>query len=234
MGDTEEIAKAIQETAKLGKAGLATAEKAAGFFTKVFKEPVEEIIGMVTDKLRFVRWKRAVQMIESAEQILERKGVTEFREVPPKIALPILESASLEDDPELQDLWNHLLANAMNPEFNDIVRYGFIDMIKGITGKEATLLNMFYAELNRKDNVRPLSGLSEFSVAKEHLIEALDLSGDEYVVAANNLMRLQLIGPAVLISSGVKMGSEPLTTYKGLDRVTLTPLGALFVEACMQ
>jgi len=123
MTETEEIAKAIQETSKLGQKGLETAEKAAGFFAKVFKASVDEIAGIVTDKLRFVRWKRLVQMSEAVDQILNERGVQDTRAVPPKLALPILEDASLEDDPDIQHLWNHLLANAMNPDFNNEIRY---------------------------------------------------------------------------------------------------------------
>jgi hypothetical protein len=39
--------------------------------------------------------------------------------------------------------------------------------------------------------------------------------------------------PAIL-KGGVKMGPEPLTIYKGIDAVTLTPLGVKFVEACIK
>jgi len=56
MSETKEIAKAIQETAKLGVKGIETADKAAGFLAQVFKEPAKEISGIITDKLRFIRW----------------------------------------------------------------------------------------------------------------------------------------------------------------------------------
>ena len=158
--------------------------------------------------------------------------MTDTRAVPPKLALPIFEDASLEDDPNIQHMWNHLLANAMNPDFNSEIRYGFLDMIKGITAKEAMLLNKFYGSLRSENKVRPLSRLVDYSITKEQLMQALEMSEDDYAVAAHNLMRLQLTAPAVL-TGGVKMGSEPLTVYKGIDAITLTPLGALFVEACI-
>ncbi len=233
MNEPEEIAKAIQETAKLGTKGLETADKAASFFAKVLKGPVKEIAGIIMDKLRFVRWKRLVHMSEAVDEILRQKGVTDTRAVPPKIALPILEDASLEDDTELQYLWNRLLANAMDPSFNGEIRYGFIDMIKSITGREARLLNEFYGVLQRENKLRPLNEVFSYSLTREQLMQGQSMSGDDYAVSANNLMRLQLIGPAIL-KGGVKMGSEPLTVYKGIDAVTLTPLGVLFVEACIR
>lgn len=233
MSDTEEIAKAIQETAKLGEKGLETAEKAGGFVAKVFKEPIAEVSGLITDKLRFVRWRRMVAMSDEVNQILEEKGVNETKAVPPKLALPIFEDSSLEEDPNIQHLWNHLLANAMDPSFNDEIRYGFIEMIKNITGNEALLLSHFYQTLERENKLSPLDKIYQYSLKKEQIIQLLGITSDQYAVAANNLMRMQLIGPAIL-TGGVSMGSEPMTIYKGIDAITLTPLGVKFVEACIK
>ncbi len=233
MNEAEEIAKAIQESAKLGEKGLEIADKAGTFFAKVFKEPINEISGMITDKLRFIRWKRIVQMADEVNKILEEKKIKDTRAVPPKIALPIIEEASLEDDPNLQYLWNHLLANAMNPKFNDELRYGFIEMIKGITGIEVRLLNEFYELLHREGKLRPLSDVFQYNLTKEKIMQALGISADAYAISANNLMRMQLLSPAIL-KGGVKMGPEPLTIYKGIDAVTLTPLSVKFVEACIK
>jgi len=233
MGETEEISKAIQETAKLGVKGLETADKAGGFIAKVCKEPISEISGLVTDKLRFIRWKRLVQMSDEVNQILEEKGITETKAVPPKLALPILEYSSLEENPNIQYLWNHLLANAMDPQFNDEIRYGFIEMVKNITGLEAKLLNTFYQVLQKDSKLLPLENIFNHTLTKKQLIKALAVSADDYALAANNLMRMQLIGPAILTGS-ITMGSEPVTIYKGIDMVTLTPLGVKFVEACIK
>jgi len=233
MSEAEEIAKAIQETAKLGEKGLEIADKAGSFFAKVFREPIDEVSGMITDKMRFIRWKRMVQMSDEVNKILEDKKVHTTRAVPPKIALPLIEEASLEEDPNLQHLWNHLLANAMNPEFNGEIRYGFLEMIKEITGIEAVLLNNFYEILNKEGKLRPLSSIYDYLLKKEQIMQFLQISTDDYAIAANNLMRMQLIAPAIM-KGGASMGSEPLTIYKGIDAVTLTPLGVKFVEACIK
>lgn len=233
MSETDEIAKAIQESSKLGEKGLEIADKAGSFFAKVFKEPFNEISGIITDKLRFIRWRRMVQMADEVNKILDEKKVEYTRAVPPKIALPILEESSLEDDPNLQYLWNHLLANAMNPSFNNEIRYGFTEMIKNITGIEILILSEFYKILEKENRLTPLSEIHNYSLNKEQLIDGLKMSPDQYAVSANNLMRMQLLGPAVL-KGGAKIGSEQLTVFKGIDAVTLTPLGVKFVEACMK
>ena len=53
MNEIEEIVKAIQETARLGEKGLDTAEKSGNFIAKVFKGPIAEISGLITDKLLY-------------------------------------------------------------------------------------------------------------------------------------------------------------------------------------
>jgi len=233
MSEAEEIAKAIQESAKLGEKGLEIAGKVGSFFAKVFQEPINEISGMISDKMRFIRWKKLVKMSEEVNTILQQKQIINTRAVPPKIALPIMEGATLEDDPNLQFLWNHLLANAMNPYFNDEIRYGFIEMIKGITGIEAKLLHEFYEVLRRENKLIPLNKVFDYSVTKEQFISALSITIDTYAVSINNLMRMQLISPAIL-KGGIRMGSELVTIYKGIDAITLTPLGVKFVEACIK
>ena len=233
MSDTEEIAKAVQSVAKFGDKALETSQKVGGFFARVFKEPIQEVSGMVTEKLRFVRWQRLVAMSDEVNKILEDRGVKDTKSVPPKLALPILEESSLEQDPNLQHLWNHLLANAMDPKFNGELRYGFVDMIKNITGIEAAILNNFYDILKREGHTANLSKITDFHLKKEQIMQMVGIDETTYQVSIFNLMRIQCIGPAIL-TGGISMGSEPVTIYKGTKAVVLTPLGVKFVEACIK
>ncbi|ABW68406.1 Abi-alpha family protein [Desulfosudis oleivorans] len=233
MSEAEEIAKAVQGVANLGEKSLETSEKLGGFFARVFKEPIQEVSGMITDKLRFVRWRRLVQMSDDVNQILKDRGVEDTRSVPPKLALPIFEESSLEDDKNIQHLWNQLLANAMDPNFNGELRYGFVDIIKNITGIEAVILNNFYNILKREGHHADLGKITNYSLKKEQIMEMVKIDEGTYQVSIFNLMRMQCIGPAIL-RGGVTMGSEPLTIYKGSDAVTLTPLGVKFIEACIK
>jgi len=233
MNNTEEIIKSIQEATKFGGKSLDASGKVGTFIAQVFKEPIEEVSGLITDNLRFIRWKRLVKISNEVSQIHRDKGVNSTRVVPPKIALPIFENSSLEDDPNLQTLWSHLLANAMDPKFNDDIRYGFIEIIKSLTTYEVRLLDIFYLSLEKQDKLYPLDELPQHNIEKEQLIKALNISVDQYSLIANNLMRVQLISPAIL-TGGIKVGSESITIYKGIDVITLTPLGVKFVEACIK
>lgn len=233
MSEAEEIAKAVQSVAKFGDKALETSQKVGGFFARVFKEPIQEVSGMVTDKLRFVRWQRLVAMSDEVNKILEDRGVKDTRSVPPKLALPIFEESSLEQDPNLQHLWNHLLANAMDPKFNGELRYGFVDMIKNITGVEVMILNTFYEILKRESHTADLSKITDYHLKKEQIMQMVGIDGATYQVSIFNLMRMQCIGPAIL-TGGISMGDEPVTIYKGSNAVVLTPLGVKFVESCIK
>jgi hypothetical protein len=208
MSETEEITKTVQKTASFGEKSLEFSQKVGGFFAKVFKEPIEEVTGMVTDKLRFVRWRRLVQMSDDVNNILEDKGINDPRAVPPKLALPIFEEASLEEDPSLQQLWNHLLANSMNPDFNGELSYGFVDMIKNITAIEVSILDNFYETIKSEERLNNLAELSHYSLKKEQIQRIVNISVDQYQVSIHNLMRMQCIGPAVLKSTGIMMSGE--------------------------
>lgn len=233
MSETEEVAKAVQSVADFGTESVKASQKVGGFFAKVFKEPAHEVSGLITDKLRFVRWKRLLQMSDDVNKILEEKGVHETRGVPPKIALPIFEDSSLEDNDDIRSLWNNLLANAMNPEFNDEIRYGFVEIIKNITGREALILKLFYDSLSAQGKLTKLEEVTNYSIDKEQFCAKLGLSLVDYSISAYNLIRTQCIAPAV-IKGGMKFGDHTATAYKGIDAVTITPLGIKFVEACMK
>lgn len=234
MSDVEEIAEAVQKASDLGVRALETSEKVGGFFAQIFKEPITEVAGMLTDRLKFARWARLVDMQSQVNEILTKRNISDTRTVPPKLALPLLEEASLEDDTNLQQLWNHLLANAMDPSFSGELRNGFVEMIKGLTALDAQLLAFFYQVLKRESHLTPLEGVIQHSLKKEQIMQALNISESDYQISAFNLMRIQCIAPAVLKTSGISFGDEPTTIYKGIDAVTLTPLGVKFVQACME
>lgn len=234
MSDAEEIAKAVQKASDFGIKAIETGEKVGGFFAQVFKEPITEVAGMLTDRLKFARWKRLVEMQSQVNEILSARKISDTRSVPPKLALPLLEEASIEDDTSLQNLWSHLLANAMDPGFSGDLRTGFIEMIKGLTAKDAQVLEFFYTVLKTENRLAPLESVIQYSLKKEQIMQALSITEADYQVSAFNLMRIQCIAPAVLKTTGISFGDEATTIYKGIDAVTLTPLGVKFAQACME
>lgn len=232
MSDTEEIAKAVAETSKFGTKSLETTEKILGFLAKVFDESIEHAVGIVSDRLKFLRWQRQVRMVDKIEQELRQHKVVKTRPVAPKFALPILENASLEEDDDLQDLWVRLMANAMDPNFEGGLRMAFIDIIKSLTPSDVMMLDFFYTVLHSSEST-DLSVITSYSITKENICAGLGIEERVYFESVYNLFRVQCLTPAIL-KGGVRLGSEPLTIFKGADAVSMTPLGHALVEACIK
>lgn len=232
MSETEEVAKAAAEAAKFGTKALDTTEKLASFASRVFKEPIEEAVGIVGDRLKFMRWQRLVRLADKVSQILKDRGINDTRAVLPKLALPIFENASLEENDELHDLWAKLLANSMDPNFDKEIRYAYLEIIKSLSPLDVKNLSIFYNTLN-KENI-DWNKITESWIPKEEICKTLKISQEQYAISMYNLFRVQCLAPAILKHKGALLGDEPLTIYKGIDGVVMTPLGRNFIEACIK
>jgi hypothetical protein len=121
------IADASKEIAVTTSDAIKATEKLGGYLAPLIKEPIECVIGLLTDKLKYVRWERQTRLaIKIREKIEGVQKEHKIIPIPPKIALPIIENASIEENDYLQDIWVRLLASAaIEPEK---VKSSFIDM----------------------------------------------------------------------------------------------------------
>jgi Abortive infection alpha len=83
-----------------------------------------------------------------AKRILSELGLSP-REVPLSIIHPMLQAASLEEDPDLQGVWANLLANAADPRELSPLAPSFATILKDLTAREAKFLNGLYLEARR-------------------------------------------------------------------------------------
>ena len=139
-----ESAKAIKEVAKTTGQAISTIEKIGGFFSKVMEESIAATCGMLADTLKYKRWERQTKLIDKAEKIIKDKKLSDkIRPIPPKLALPIFQYASLENDESLHDIWANLLVTALNPSCQ-IPRSSFIDIIRQLEPVDVKILNLIY------------------------------------------------------------------------------------------
>ncbi len=232
MSEIEEVARATAEASKFGTKALETTEKLASFAAKVFKEPLRDSVGIIGDRLKFMRWERQVRLADRVNDILNQRAIIETRPVPPKLALPIFENAGLEDNDDLQDLWAKLLANSMDPNFTEEIRYAYLEIIKSLNPVDVSILHSFYTLPTRNPKIN-WDHITTYMITKEQICERLSISPQIYEVSMHNLFRVQCLGPAI-IKGGFISGGEPMTAYKGIDAVVMTPLGKHFVEACIK
>ncbi len=253
--EIKESAKALQEASKATKKALEVAEKLGPFFAKCIGEPTEEAAGLVTDKLKFVRWKRQVRFVDRTQEILRARGHEgNTRILPPKFVLPIIENASYEDNDTLQDIWAHLLASALDPGFIDEMRGAFIDILRQLEVVDIKILNIIYLRYRIlhpkiKEKINIEKGFyrtpSLFAYDYSHrFVSELGISSKQLYTSIDNLLRVRCIVPFVERKE-VKLDDNDDDAFRWLrlkdavftfdhqyEQISLTSLGVGFIEAC--
>lgn len=188
--------------------------------------------------MRFIRWERQLRLYDRELEILRERGIeNQTRTVPPKLALPIVEYASLEEDDELQDLWARLLASALDPAFKGEIRSAFIDIIRQLSVTDVHILDAIYKQM-LDGNVEDLEGyLSAVLIGPTRIVSILNIELVAYESSIDNLLRLRLVSSNVGYqrhsSSESYAGAKgDLPNYRDYDLVCLTPLGLGLLSAC--
>ncbi|MDO8681841.1 MAG: Abi-alpha family protein [Acidobacteriota bacterium] len=162
------------------------------------------------------------------------------RSIPPKVLFPAFEYATLEDRPELLDLWVELLATAGSEGADDVDRV-YVEILRDMTPLDARVLQWvrtFPPELDGNDPrtipeaefVGPAPEAIRPRATKTTAMQALRISNNDFELVASRLGRLGLCEPGRLIFP-TRLGSSS-TGPRVYDAITLTPLGIAFVDAC--
>ena len=148
-----ETAKAIQEVAKASGKAIDSARDVGGFLDRIFGRAIEDTIGVYwTDKIAVKRveasiynWEQLVSLLEKAKRRLEEKGIGETRAIPPKVALPLLEYATIEHEDDLHTLWANLLATGMDAR-EDAIHRKYVTTLGEMTADDANVLALMFTE----------------------------------------------------------------------------------------
>jgi Abortive infection alpha len=224
--DEDTIGKLAEATGAASET-VGKAIDAVSSFGRIFKGPVEELVGCVEDKFKYVRWQRRLALIEKAEAIMKRRGIqAPTRELPLSFSVPLLTHAILEESDELQETWARLLVNAGDGSTNMELRVAYVSILAGLSAFD----------------VRNLSVLAEASIAvpRRELLPVLETwnlpssvrvfdgrsnekgnMSKELGVSLANLFRLGCVVP------GGGFGGVALFTH-----MTVTDLGEALYLAC--
>jgi len=221
-----ESAKAVQEVAKATGKAIDASQKFGGFISRFIAGPIEQGMGIFEDKLKYMRWERQLRLMQRADKLLREIGLTQpTRHIPLKLAIPLLEAASLEDDDYLQDLWAKLLVNAANGGSRITLQRAYIAVLEQLTPLEAAILQKMYTlpyDETRHHGIEVGKLPAEVAVGKEGVnYDELSEPPEDIRLALANLARL---GCVVIQKS---WGGGEL-----FKMVNPTLLGKSFVEAC--
>lgn len=160
----------------------------------------------------------SVKMFQKTQVMLKEAGLP-AQPVPPRLFLPMLEAASIENDEDLHSKWSALLANAASSP--DKVHPSFIKILKQLTPDDARLLDKLYAAT--KDQQYPL--------LTQPLLEVVDQDG----IPFQNLVRLGLIETTYDVD-GMKVritgAGDPFVSGEMDQTRRLTNFAVAFIEAC--
>lgn len=248
MNDKDKNLPVEEQQESTGVAAVKAAEKLGGFLSNVFGAPISTSVGMLQDKLAVVRWERQLRLADRVREITHERAVSgQPTSVPPRLAVPIIENASLEEDNYLQDLWAHLLSAAMNSETNINVRNAFVDIIKQLEPIDVKILELCYKKY-REGRARKIARYGdkswfregdsiEYQIRQKEIVEALEITTVEYKTAVDNLIRTRLLASYIEdneIQSEVD-GDEQYyeaSLHYGYHSVCITQLGVSFVLVC--
>ena len=216
----------------------ALSARASAFLDEVLKPSGELIGGKLRDRIFAQRAGRVADVVTRASEMASAAGF-EAQAVPGRILWPVLEHASLEDEPELVTQWAALLANSASPTSANRILPAFIDILRQLTPQHARLIRRI-AELEVETPHERITQSAARSVEKSNF----RLSPLDYELLATDLHRMQILDgvrwiPGANPSPDTKAAFDRLggddwraVGTMGFEYVNLTSLGRAFVKAC--
>lgn len=177
---SDEQAKAIQQTAKLGSDAIDLVKSVGGYFGSIFGTLPQNLVGLLgADWVEFRRLENIHKMTLKLQALLEERNVNQTEEVSLSIGLPLMHAAAEEGREELQALWARLLAAAMDPSRKNLVRKTFINIIAQMDPLDARVFHVL------QDSMPPS--------VENRVVVQLGISADAAAVSLDALARLGLI-----------------------------------------
>ncbi len=210
------IAENAPETAGLLVAGQ--------LLIKLVARPLEEMGELAADVVKGWRFQiqthNYIKLMEATHKKLANEGINP-KPVPAKVLFSLIDTATLEEDITLQDMWSSLLANAADPHNTLKLDGTFVEIAKQLSPQDAKLLELIYSKQTFEHLKNQTAGEEKIWIAKELLVAVLENTND-YEVLAENLHRLRLVEGAAYWGGGN-------STHEKLKHTTL---GLHFFKAC--
>ncbi len=210
----------IKEVAKTVNKTLETSEKLGKFLSVYLKVPLEMAFGIVEDKLKYMRWERQIRLMQRASEFIALQGLEgKISPIQPKLGMPLLQAALLEEDDYLQDLWATLLVNACNPDREEKIGIKHINILNELTLYDVKLLEKICGQLKEwNEDSFTAANLPNELLPKGVDIEENHLMDENVQLSIENMVRLGIFR------------NESFSHF--MYRVRITFLGWDFYRAC--
>lgn len=246
----EETAKAAQEIAKVAGKSVDVANSIGGFFTTIFGAGFSQLGSAFSDWAATFRYQQALKLADKVKKIhedrhLEGRTIT----IPPRLGIPLLQNATLEDDDNILNMWAGLIANATDPGANVQAQRTFGVLLSSFEPLDAIVL----LEIERWKREFPERRSLNFSVwnsdaNREHwpnlrkISASIKVRSEDVALSLENLHRLGLVQDHVIFdkdlsddenstSSQEALGSPVPITHE-YAMIDLTYSGRALLHAC--
>lgn len=122
-------------------------------------------------------------------------GLT-IRPVPGRILIPLLQSASLEEDDDLQKRWAALLANAATEGRGSTILPASVEVLRQLTPAHVLILDWIYENARQPSNIEPSIDVWR-DVQWDEVSYRFGIDRPMYTLLASDLHRLQVIDGAL-------------------------------------
>ena|SRR6516165_1601492 len=217
-------AAATEATANASKEAI-KASRELGRFIGGF---AHEVVGILEDHLKVVRFERRVRLADRVRNFLIERGMTgPTRKIPLSIAVPLLENATLEEDDDLREIWARLIVNGGDAGSGIELRRAFVSVLAEMTSLDVRSLAQIEsaATLNAESGA---TGVWTYELPERALpfvdgdpVASEDGPSPEVAISLGNLERL-----------GCIISSNRTPVLKGVQLVNLTPFGRALIDAC--
>lgn len=131
--DPDTIGKVADATKAVAETGGKVIDASTGL-GRIVKGPIEELVGIIHDRVKVVRWQRQLALIDKAEAIMKARQIqVPTRVLPLPFAVPLLGNAMLEENDELQETWARMLVNAGDASTDMELRTAYVEILRGMT-----------------------------------------------------------------------------------------------------
>lgn len=189
---------------------------------------VSFLIPSIPSKIAERRVQNMIKILQKTKAKLINASLSpeEYNTIALKVGIPLIEGASMEEDPTLQEMWSNLLATALTPDAKATISPLFIHILKSLSPDDAKVLHSFY-----------LSECYGEPALKYHQCEqqlVYTPTGYAIISASSVNTAIAVLSSFNLLSNVVESNTLSIQGNSPLSIGTnhLTELGYLFINVC--
>jgi hypothetical protein len=238
--------KSVEKTAEATRDIIV---RLSDFFDKYLGSPAVQMGEIAGDWMKYFRYKNMLAIFDKVQK-LHRQRKLAGKPIPlsQRIAIPLLEAASAEDDETLQELWANLITNSTDPSTSGQLHPSFIEIIKQLTPYEAKIIQLFskaarfptiYVAIVRIDLESTDTTVIYYNIYAQYINACSQIGILDENVARMHLDNLKRLGIVEIgfntIQSVMKSPKELINNIvqERHEYLAVTQLGMQFINSCI-